>query len=152
MSTILLEVATPDKGEVYKNDINMLITRSICGELGILPKHARLLTELIPHAMRIKEGGGETQLFIRKKLQSSRTRRRLPTISTLNEQRQLTNAQRNVSPLTRAHPKITRTLTLTERRRHLPEQRHDFWLKAFPFPEKVLRKKIFPLQIAGDFF
>ncbi len=64
MSTILLEVATPDKGEVYAKDINMLITRSISGELGILPKHANLLTELIPHAMRIKEGGGETQLFI----------------------------------------------------------------------------------------
>lgn len=64
MATILLEVATPDKGEVYKNDINMLIVRSICGELGILPKHARLLTELTPHAMRIKVGGGETQLFI----------------------------------------------------------------------------------------
>ena len=64
MATILLEVATPDKGEVYKNDINMLITRSISGELGILPKHARLLTELIPHAMRIKESGGETKLFI----------------------------------------------------------------------------------------
>ena len=64
MATILLEVATPDKGEVYKNDINMLIVRSICGELGILPKHARLLTALIPHAMRIKEGGGESQLFV----------------------------------------------------------------------------------------
>ena len=64
MATILLEVATPDKGEVYKNDINMLIVRSICGELGILPKHARLLTELNPHAMRIKVGGGETQLFV----------------------------------------------------------------------------------------
>ena len=64
MSTILLEVATPDKGDVYKNDINMLITRSICGELGILPKHARLMTELIPHAMRIKETGGETKIFI----------------------------------------------------------------------------------------
>ena len=64
MATILLEVATPDKGEVYKNDINMLITRSIYGELGILPKHANLLTELIPHAMRIKETGGETKLFI----------------------------------------------------------------------------------------
>lgn len=64
MATILLEVATPDKGEVYKNDINMLIVRSICGELGILPKHANLLTELIPHVMRIKEGGGETQLFV----------------------------------------------------------------------------------------
>ena len=64
MATILLEVATPDKGEVYKNDINMLITRSICGELGILPKHANLLTALIPHVMRIKEGGGEIQLFV----------------------------------------------------------------------------------------
>lgn len=64
MSTILLEVATPDKGEVYAKDINMLITRSIYGELGILPKHANLLTELIPHAMRIKESGGEVKLFI----------------------------------------------------------------------------------------
>ena len=64
MATILLEVATPDKGEVYKNDINMLITRSVCGELGILPKHANLLTALIPHAMRIKAGGGESQLFV----------------------------------------------------------------------------------------
>ena len=64
MATILLEVATPDKGEVFSKDINMLIVRSICGELGILPKHARLLTELIPHAMRIKESGGETQLFV----------------------------------------------------------------------------------------
>lgn len=64
MATILLEVATPDKGEVFSKEINMLIVRSICGELGILPKHARLLTELTPHAMRIKEGGGETQLFV----------------------------------------------------------------------------------------
>ena len=64
MATILLEVATPDKGEVYAKEINMLIVRSICGELGILPKHARLLTELIPYPLRIKEGGGETQLFV----------------------------------------------------------------------------------------
>ncbi len=64
MATILLEVATPDKGEVFAKEINMLICRSIAGELGILPKHARLLTELIPHAMRIKVDGGETQLFI----------------------------------------------------------------------------------------
>ena len=64
MATILLEVATPDKGEVFSKDINMLICRSTYGELGILPKHANLLTELIPHAMRIKETGGETKLFI----------------------------------------------------------------------------------------
>ncbi len=64
MATILLEVATPDKGEVFAKDINMLICRSIAGELGILPKHARLLTELVPNAMRIKVDGGETLLFV----------------------------------------------------------------------------------------
>ncbi|MBE8955231.1 MAG: ATP synthase F1 subunit epsilon [Quinella sp. 2Q5] len=64
MATILLEVATPDKGEVFSGDINMLIVRSICGELGILPKHARLLTELVPHVMRIKNGTSETKLFV----------------------------------------------------------------------------------------
>ncbi len=64
MATILLEIATPDKGEIYKNDINMLITRSICGELGILPKHANLLTALLPNVMRIKENGGEVQIFV----------------------------------------------------------------------------------------
>ena len=64
MATTRLEVATPDKGEVFSQDITMLITRSIAGELGILPKHALLLTELVPHALRIKDGGTETQLFI----------------------------------------------------------------------------------------
>ena len=64
MATILLEIATPDKGEVFSKDITMLITRSIAGELGILPKHAPLLTELVPHAMRIKDGGTESQLFV----------------------------------------------------------------------------------------
>ena len=64
MATILLEVATPDKGEVFAKDINRLICRSIAGELGILPKHARLLTELVPNALRIKIDGGETLLFV----------------------------------------------------------------------------------------
>jgi len=64
MATILLEIATPDKGEVFSGDINMLIVRSICGELGILPRHANLLTALVPHVMRIKNGGGESQLFV----------------------------------------------------------------------------------------
>ena len=42
----------------------MLICRSIAGELGILPKHARLLTELVPNALRIKFDGSETLLFV----------------------------------------------------------------------------------------
>lgn len=60
MSTIRLEIVTPDRGEIFSKDINMLIVRSTAGELGILPKHARLLTELLPHAARIKVDGGES--------------------------------------------------------------------------------------------
>lgn len=59
MATIRLELVTPEGGKVFGSDIDMLIVRSTAGELGILPKHARLLTELIPHAMRIKAEGTE---------------------------------------------------------------------------------------------
>ncbi len=64
MSTIRLEIVSPQRGEIYSNDINMLIVRSIAGELGILPRHARLLTELIPHAMKVKVEGGEIQIAV----------------------------------------------------------------------------------------
>lgn len=59
MATIRLDIVSPDKGELFSKDIDMLIVRSTAGELGILPRHANLLTELIPHAMRIKLEGGE---------------------------------------------------------------------------------------------
>ena len=59
MATIQLDIVSPDKGEIFSKDIDMLIVRSTAGELGILPRHANLLTELLPHAMRIKMDGGE---------------------------------------------------------------------------------------------
>ena len=59
MATIKLDIVSPDKGEIFSKDVDMVIVRSTAGELGILPRHARLLTELIPHAMKIKIGGGE---------------------------------------------------------------------------------------------
>ena len=59
MATIRLDIVSPDKGEIFSKDIDMLIVRSTAGELGILPRHANLLTELLPHAMRIKMNGGE---------------------------------------------------------------------------------------------
>lgn len=64
MATIRLELVTPDKGDVLSKDINMLIVRSTAGELGILPRHANLLTELLPHAMKVKADGGETLVAI----------------------------------------------------------------------------------------
>ena len=63
MATIKLEVVSPDQ-MVYEQDIAMLIVRSTGGELGILPRHAPLVTGLIPHAMRVKlPGGAEEQLI-----------------------------------------------------------------------------------------
>lgn len=63
MATIKLEVVSPDK-VVYENDIAMLIVRSTAGELGILPRHAPLVTGLIPHAMRIKLPNSATEQLL----------------------------------------------------------------------------------------
>ncbi|MBR3723292.1 MAG: ATP synthase F1 subunit epsilon [Selenomonadaceae bacterium] len=62
MATINLEVVSPDK-MVYSGDISMLIFRSTGGELGILPKHAPLVTGIIPHAMRIMDEDGAEHLM-----------------------------------------------------------------------------------------
>lgn len=63
MSTIQLQVVSPDK-LVFDKEISMLIVRSTGGELGILPKHAPLVTGLKPHAMRIKVDGGESLMAV----------------------------------------------------------------------------------------
>ena len=52
MATIKLEIVSPDR-VVYAADIDMLIARSMGGEIGILPKHIPLVTGLEPHAMKI---------------------------------------------------------------------------------------------------
>ncbi|MBO4400523.1 MAG: ATP synthase F1 subunit epsilon [Selenomonadaceae bacterium] len=64
MATIRLEVVSPDCGEIFAKDIDMLIVRSTAGELGILPRHARLLTELLPYPIRIKEGASESLVAV----------------------------------------------------------------------------------------
>ena len=63
MATIKLSVVSPDR-VVYENDIAMLIVRSTGGELGILPRHAPLVTGLTPHAMRIKLPGEAQELLL----------------------------------------------------------------------------------------
>ena len=63
MSTIKLQVVSPEK-MVCDKDIAMLIVRSTGGELGILPRHAPLVTGLIPHAMRIKSDGQEALMAV----------------------------------------------------------------------------------------
>lgn len=60
---VKLEIISPNK-IVYSADVDMLIVRSIAGDLGILPKHAPLLAGLYPHAMRAIIDGTENLIAV----------------------------------------------------------------------------------------
>jgi len=63
LATTRLDIVSPDK-LVYSEDVRMVIVRSTGGELGILPKHAPLVTGLIPHALRVKFDGSKDDQLI----------------------------------------------------------------------------------------
>ena len=63
MAKIKLEIISPNK-VVYSADIDMLIVRSIAGDLGIMPKHAPLLAGLVPHVMRAMIDGTENLIAV----------------------------------------------------------------------------------------
>lgn len=63
MAKIKLEIISPNK-VVYSADIDMLIVRSIAGDLGIMPKHAPLFAGLVPHAMRAMIDGTENLIAV----------------------------------------------------------------------------------------
>ena len=63
MAKIKLEISSPNK-VVYSAEIEMLIVRSIAGDLGIRPKHAPLLAGLVPHAMRAMIDGTENLIAV----------------------------------------------------------------------------------------
>ena len=63
MSQFNLEIVTPLK-TAYKESVNMIIVRTVTGDMGILPKHAPLVTELAVGEMVIKKDGEEKKYFI----------------------------------------------------------------------------------------
>ncbi len=63
MSTLQVAVVTGEK-EIYRGEADIVIAPGAEGELGILPRHAALLTSLKTGEMRIKLGTEEDDLFI----------------------------------------------------------------------------------------
>ncbi|BDU50016.1 ATP synthase F1 subunit epsilon [Haliovirga abyssi] len=63
MATFKLEIITPQK-VIYSNDVDMLITRTTEGDMGILANHAPLVTELAIGEMKIKIGKDEEKYFV----------------------------------------------------------------------------------------
>lgn len=63
MKTIKVNVVTPD-GPVYDSDVEMVITRTKSGELGILPGHISLVAPLEISAVRLKIQGNTEQVAV----------------------------------------------------------------------------------------
>ncbi|MBV9658155.1 MAG: ATP synthase F1 subunit epsilon [Verrucomicrobia bacterium] len=63
MPTLRLEIVTPD-AKTFSEDVDMVTMPGADGELGILPLHAPLMTQLKPGELRISKGGKETVLAV----------------------------------------------------------------------------------------
>ena len=62
-NTLHVEVVTAER-ELYSGEADMVSAQGIEGRLGILPRHAALLTILAPGEMTIKLNGAEEPLFV----------------------------------------------------------------------------------------
>jgi F-type H+-transporting ATPase subunit epsilon len=50
-----LKIVTPE-GEAYSEDVDMVVLPAAEGEIGVLPQHAPLLTQIKPGEMHVKKG------------------------------------------------------------------------------------------------
>jgi F-type H+-transporting ATPase subunit epsilon len=63
VETLRLEIVTPD-GIVYSEDVEMVTLPGVEGEMGILPQHVGLMTQLVPGEMIVLRGGRELFLAV----------------------------------------------------------------------------------------
>ena len=49
---------------LFEGDVDFVLANGADGELGILPRHAPLMTILKPGALKIRHGGNEELLFV----------------------------------------------------------------------------------------
>ncbi|HVO09490.1 MAG TPA: ATP synthase F1 subunit epsilon [Vicinamibacteria bacterium] len=54
--TMKLEIVTPD-GKAYAEDVEMVTLTGAEGEIGILPQHVRLMTQMLPGELVVRRGG-----------------------------------------------------------------------------------------------
>ena len=60
---IPLRVVSVERG-LFEGDVDFILATGAAGELGILPRHAPLLTTLAPGPLTIRHGGEEEILFV----------------------------------------------------------------------------------------
>ena len=63
MATFTLTIVTAES-ELFSEEVDALVAPGIDGQLGILPSHAPLMTQLQPGEMTIRSGNDETVLAV----------------------------------------------------------------------------------------
>src|SRR5215207_4071371 len=64
MAKLRVEIVTAERELLVDDDVDMVVAPGSEGSLGILPKHAPLLTLLAPGVLRIKKAGQETAMAV----------------------------------------------------------------------------------------
>jgi F-type H+-transporting ATPase subunit epsilon len=62
-NTIKLEIVTP-QATVYSDDVDMVTLPGVEGQMGILPQHERLMTQLVPGEMIVRKDGQDRFLAV----------------------------------------------------------------------------------------
>lgn len=63
MATLKLEIVTPE-AKTYSEDVDFVLIPGSEGELGVLPGHVPLLTELTPGELKVTRGGKDEYLAV----------------------------------------------------------------------------------------
>jgi F-type H+-transporting ATPase subunit epsilon len=61
--TLRLEIVTPE-GVVYSADVEMVTLPGVAGEMGILPQHAPLMTQVVPGEIIVRRDGRDDFLAV----------------------------------------------------------------------------------------
>ena len=62
-NTIQLEIVTPT-GVVYSEDVEMVTLPAIEGQMGVLPQHVRLMTQLVPGELIVHRNARDELLAV----------------------------------------------------------------------------------------
>jgi F-type H+-transporting ATPase subunit epsilon len=58
-NTLKLEIVTP-AGIVYSEDVEMVTLPGVAGEMGILPQHVPLISQMVPGEMIVRKDGRDS--------------------------------------------------------------------------------------------
>jgi len=54
--TLKLQIVTPE-GVAYSDDVEMVGVRAVEGQIGVMPQHVRLMTQMLPGEILVRKGG-----------------------------------------------------------------------------------------------